>query len=452
MGIGRAFPGLDAPPRGRGPECLKQEGRSADSRGMSRNSERMRRPGADSQTLPRVDHFVPTVLAWRALNEWDEVKGQVVRSDARVAELLLGLVRDTAAARYDEKQLLDVVADYALRAFPNATNFVLVSRDEESDDLIVLRAQTREGRATETVQLSRTIAERAMADDCAMLYVSGAEGLSATESVVLSRMETAICAPLRDNQGPFGVVQLDVRRPGRGRFTRDDVDLLTVFACQASLSLEHLRVLQQQQRAFTSTINALLHSLTLRDPETARHSERVMEVAMWIGRQLPLDGERLEVLRLAALLHDLGKQGVRDEVLFKPDRLTDVERAEMDTHAAHTQNILDRIVYPLPLRDVPRVAAWHHEKLDGSGPFGVPGDQLPIESRILSVADVFDALMSPRPYREALSPRRALLVIENGVGVDWDPGVIAALRACLPDVLADVYAVGGESDASSAAA
>lgn len=422
---------------------------------MANSPEKPRRNVLDSQTLPRVDSFVPTVLAWRALNEWDEVKGQVVRSDARVAELLLGLVRDTAAARYDEQQLLDVVAKYALRAFPNATNFVLVSRDEQNDDLVVLRAETHEGRSAETVQLSRTIAERAMSEDCALLYVSGSGGGSATESQVISRMETAICAPLRDGQGPFGVLQLDVRRPKRGRFTKDDMDLLTVFASQASLSLEHLRVLQQQQQAFASTINALLHSLTLRDPETARHSERVQEVAVWIGRQLKLDAGRLEVLRVSALLHDLGKQGVSDEVLFKPDRLTDLERAEMATHAAHTQNILDRIVYPLPLRDVPKIAAWHHEKMDGTGPFGIPGADIPLESRILSVADVFDALSSPRPYREALSPRRALVIMENGENVDWDPEVIAALRACLHDVLADVYAVGpesGESEPPAAAA
>jgi putative two-component system response regulator len=83
--------------------------------------------------------------------------------------------------------------------------------------------------------------------------------------------------------------------------------------------------------------------------------------------------------------------------------------------------------------------------MDGTGPFGVPGDQIPIESRILSVADVFDALLSPRPYREALSPRRALLILENGENVDWDPEVVAALKACLHDVLADVYAVGGDA-------
>ena len=101
---------------------------------------------------------------------------------------------------------------------------------------------------------------------------------------------------------------------------------------------------------------------------------------------------------------------------------------------------------------MPRIAAWHHEKLDGTGPFGIPGDQLPLECRILSVADVFDALMSPRPYREALSPRRALMILENGENVDWDAGVIAALKACLSDVLADVYAVGDAGEPPAIAA
>jgi len=417
---------------------------------MSTTPNRFLRPSADSQMLPRIDRFVPTVLARRALNEWDEVQGQVVRSDARIAELLLGLVRDTSAARYDEVRLLDVIAEYALRAFPNASNFVLVRRDEEGGDLVVLRARTPEGDARDEVTLSRTIAERAMNEDCALLYADTAAGGPATESMVLSRMETAICAPLRDGRGPFGVVQLDIRRPRRGRFTSADVDLLSVFAAQASFALEHVAVLQEQQRAFFSTINALLHSLTLRDPETAQHSERVQDVAVWIARQLGLAGERLEVVRVAALLHDLGKQGVSDEVLYKPEKLTAIERAEMDTHAAHTQNILDRIVYPAALRDVPRIAAWHHEKLDGTGPFAIPGDQVPLESRILSVADAFDALMSPRPYREALSPRRALLILENGQDVDWDERVVAALRACLQDVLADVYALGGAEDAAAA--
>jgi putative nucleotidyltransferase with HDIG domain len=419
---------------------------------MSLSDDRLRRPNQDSLVLPRVDTFVSQVLAHRSLTDWGEVHGQVVRSDARIAELLLGLVRDTAAARYDEQRLLGVIAEVALKAFPNATNFALVRRDPELDDLVVLRAQTHEGEVTDAVLLSRTIAERAMAEDCALMYVRAGSEEEASESQVLTRMETAMCAPLRDGRGPFGVVQLDIRRPRRGRFSQADVDLLSVFASQASLALEHLAIIQEQQRAFTTTIGALLHSLTLRDPETAQHSERVSEAAVWIARQFGLAGEPLEVVRVAALLHDLGKQGVSDEVLFKPDRLTDEERAEMDTHAAHTRNILDRIVYPAGLRDVPRIAAWHHEKLDGTGPFGIPGDQIPLASRILAVADVFDALMSPRPYREALTPRRALMILENGANVDWDAEVIAALRKCLIDVLADVYAVGDSADPPAEAA
>jgi HD-GYP domain-containing protein (c-di-GMP phosphodiesterase class II) len=93
--------------------------------------------------------------------------------------------------------------------------------------------------------------------------------------------------------------------------------------------------------------------------------------------------------------------------------------------------------------------------MNGTGPFGVEGSQIPLESRILSVADAFDALMSPRPYREALRPSRALLVLENGENVDWDPEVLAALRRCLSDVLAYVYAVEpeeGEAEPPAAAA
>jgi putative nucleotidyltransferase with HDIG domain len=252
-------------------------------------------------------------------------------------------------------------------------------------------------------------------------------------------METAICAPLMDHQRPFGVIQLDVRRPARGRFTREDVDLLSVFASQVSLALEHLRMGQQQRRAFESTITALLYSLTLKDPDAAAHSERVQAVAIELGRHLGLSADELEVLRVAALLHDLGKQGVSDEVLFKPDRLTDAEREEMSRHAALTQDILDKIVYPEHLRDVPRIAAWHHEKMDGTGPFRISGDSLPMACRILAVADVFDALLSQRVYRDPMPPKAVLAILKRGRGTEWDTRVVGAVQARVGDLLVKVY-------------
>ena len=135
------------------------------------------------------------------------------------------------------------------------------------------------------------------------------------------------------------------------------------------------------------------------------------------------------------------------QVLFKPARLNEAESAEMAQHAEHTQSILDMIEYPEELRDVPRIAAYHHEKIDGTGPFGVAGDNIPRAARIISVADVFDALMSARSYKPALPPEMALARLAAGKGRDWDEAAVDALHAVVGDVLTEVYGIEpGRSD------
>jgi HD-GYP domain-containing protein (c-di-GMP phosphodiesterase class II) len=382
----------------------------------------------------------PTVLAWRPAEDWGDVRGLVVRTDARVAELMLSLVRETAAARNEEARLLDVIARFAFRAFPNASHHVLVARHHDEAPLRTLIAAAKSGDHSR-VPLSRTIVDRVLRDGHAMLYVQGPDPSREAESIVLSRLETAIVAPLMGSRKPFGVLQLDVRRPARGRFTQEDMEMLSVFASQVGLALEHLWLHQQQQRAFQSTISALVHSLLLKDPESAKHSERVQLVSLAIGRRLGLSPTETEILSVASLLHDLGKQGVSDEVLFKPGKLTAEEKQEMDLHAAYTQSILDMIEYPANLWDVPRIAAYHHEKIDGSGPFGVAGDDIPRAARIISVADVFDALVSSRRYKSAMSPQDVLALLKRGQGHDWDAVVVRALRDVADEVLREVYAM-----------
>ncbi len=386
--------------------------------------------GAEEQT--------PTVLASRPLANWGELQSQVVRSDAFVAELLLGFMRETASARADETRLLEVIATFAFQAFPEATHHVLVARDEHSGEMRPLVARSRSGDRP-LVALSRTIVGRVLDERCALLFSRGQAHIDAAHSVIMSRLETAICAPLMGSRYPFGIIQLDIRSPGKGRFTRQDVDLLSVFAGQAGLALEHLNMAKQQRRALHSTINALMYSLTLKDPEAAHHSERVQAISLELGRRLGLATTELESLSVAAILHDLGKQGVRDEVLFKPDRLDAAESAEMAQHAEHTQSILDMIEYPEELRDVPRIAAYHHEKLDGTGPFGIERVDIPVQTRIISVADVFDALVSPRVYKDPLTPDKALEILEQGRDRDWDGTVIDALKAALPVAMTRIY-------------
>src|SRR5262245_13027179 len=353
---------------------------------------------------------------------------------------MLSLVRETAAARNDEARLLAVIARFAFEAFPTATHHLLAAREHEEAPLRTLIARARTGDGTR-VPLSRTIVYRVLRDGHALLLLQGQELGGPKESIVMARLETAIVAPLAGIHRPFGVLQLDVRKPARGRFAQNDLDMLSVFASQVGLALEHLWLHQQQQRAFQSTIGALVHSLTLKDRDAAQHSERVQKVSLAIGERLGLSRPVVEVLSVAALLHELGKQGVRDEVVFKPGQLTEAERQEMDLHAAHTQTILDMIDYPADLWAVPRIAAYHHEKMDGSGPFGVAGDDIPLAARIISVADVFDALVSERSYKPALPAERALAKLEAGRGRDWDTAAVDALRAVAGDVLTETYGV-----------
>ncbi len=290
-----------------------------------------------------------------------------------------------------------------------------------------------------------------MKEGCALLYVQAQQAGPSSESILMTRMETAIIAPLMSKGRSFGILQLDVRRPVKAHFTTEDMQMLSVFASQVSLSLEHLWVHRQQQLAFQSTIAALVHSLTLKDEDTAKHSARVQRIALLVGRQLGLGAVEIEVLSTAALLHDLGKQGVSDEVLFKTGAFTPEERREMELHAAHTQGILDMIQYPSHLWDVPRIAAYHHEKLDGTGPFGVAGEDIPMAARIIAVADVFDALASTRRYRAAMPPAAVLAKLESGKGTDFDPAIVDALAAVLGDVMLEVYGIESPGDSEDGA-
>lgn len=142
-----------------------------------------------------------------------------------------------------------------------------------------------------------------------------------------------------------------------------------------------------------------------------------------------LSDDQVEAVRVAGLLHDVGKIGVPEAILTKAGGLTSEEKSIMRNHVRLTREILAKIHFSDDLHDVPIIASQHHERLDGSGyPDGLRGEELLLESRILAVADVFDALTSHRYYREPVSEQEALAEIEQGAGVLFDEDVIEALK------------------------
>lgn len=184
---------------------------------------------------------------------------------------------------------------------------------------------------------------------------------------------------------------------------------------------------------FDGGVEALAQALEEKDAYLHGHSQRVAEYALAIARQLGLDAAALETIKLGGHLHDIGKIGVREEVLHKPGGLTEAEYRHIMEHPT----IGARILEPL-MRDRPPVIAIvrsHHERIDGKGlPDGVKAETLPLVVRIVSVADALDAMTSKRPYRDALKPERALEELRRQRGIQWDPAAVDGFLQAYPDV------------------
>jgi putative nucleotidyltransferase with HDIG domain len=189
--------------------------------------------------------------------------------------------------------------------------------------------------------------------------------------------------------------------------------------------------------AYLGTIRALAVALDARDPYTAGHSERVSAISVAVGRRMQLDAAELEVPRLGALLHDIGKIGISDHILMKPTRLTHEEYETIKEHPLLGARILRNIPYLAP--HIP-IVELHHERPDGKGyPHGLQGTGIPLLARIVHVADAFDAMTSARAYRPALGTSHGLRELWRCAGSEFDAEVVHALGECLP-TLAGLYA------------
>jgi putative two-component system response regulator len=180
---------------------------------------------------------------------------------------------------------------------------------------------------------------------------------------------------------------------------------------------------RELQKLFIDAIESLVSALEAKDKYTAGHSRRVTKIAVDSGRILGLDGEELENLRWAALLHDIGKIGIDSTVQNKPGTLTPTEYDYILTHCS----IGPGIVEPLVNAKIVEVIRHHHDSYDGSGPKQkVRGDEIPLGARILAVADSFDAMTSDRPYRPAMTAAKAIAEIKKCAGTQFDPAVVKA--------------------------
>lgn len=228
---------------------------------------------------------------------------------------------------------------------------------------------------------------------------------------------------LRTNDRIVGVLYIS-RTADQPAIDGHERRMLMICASQIAASFDNSRLYRQQQDQYFQTIQAFAALIDARDAYTHGHSEQVMRYAVRLGELINLSPEHIKHIRYGALIHDIGKIGVRDNVLLKPGRLTDEEFAHIQRHPSVGADILRHI---RALRHVIPLIEFHHERLDGSGyPAGLKGEEITKDVRILAISDAFDAMTSSRAYRNAMSREQAFAELRRGRGTLWDAELVDA--------------------------
>lgn len=257
-------------------------------------------------------------------------------------------------------------------------------------------------------------------------------------------MRSSYTLPIFELEQLRGFIFFDSRQ--KDYFREPAVFQITLFAhLLAQLVLSHLARL----RTLIAALRISIGMLHYRDPETGNHLERMARFALLIAEEMvnkgqaDLDDEELDDIYRFAPLHDIGKVGIPDRILLKPERLNDQEWTVMKTHSDIGRSIIDRLIEEFDFAGMPhieilrQIAELHHEKPDGSGyPHGLAGDQVPLAARIVGVSDIFDALTSERPYKQAWTNQEALRELEQmSLENRADSACVAALKNRLDEVL-----------------
>ena len=260
--------------------------------------------------------------------------------------------------------------------------------------------------------------------------LAGAAVLPAWREVVQNEGLSAYYAvPLLSKGQVLGVIE--VLHHQAWPLSLEWLSTLETLADQATIAIDHAKLVTELERrnselrlAYDENIEGWARALDMRDRETEGHSRRVTEMTYELCQLIGFTSDQLVNVRRGALLHDIGKMGIPDAVLLKPGQLTDDEWTLMKKHPEYAANLLTPIAFLHPALEIPQ---HHHEKWDGSGyPLGLKGNAIPLAARAFAVVDVYDALMSDRPYRPAWTWEKTMAHIRSNAGTHFDPEVVEA--------------------------
>ncbi|UCG78944.1 MAG: HD domain-containing protein [Nitrospirota bacterium] len=234
---------------------------------------------------------------------------------------------------------------------------------------------------------------------------------------------SVILCPLIGKKGAIGIL-IVANLEGGEEFYSNDIKLMAAIAQQSALFIENTVLIREMEHFLIATIQSFVKVLEASSQWTAGHTERVTEYALAIASELGMAPDQKERLKICCLLHDIGKIATPKDILNKPSYLTDEEWKEIKLHPSTGAGILEGLE---KFSDITNCIRYHHEHYDGvKSVHGLKGDDIPVNARILAVADAFDAMTSDRPYRKKKSTQDAVIEIQDHSGSQFDPGVVFA--------------------------
>ena len=258
-----------------------------------------------------------------------------------------------------------------------------------------------------------------------------------------SEIEISILQPVHIRRTLHGVINIRIISQF-GRITPGQLDVLTILSNAAASAMANHRLYQDVQRSYLEAIRGLANAIEARDRYTAGHTDRVTRLAELVAHALDWDEQQVTHLQMGCTLHDIGKIGVPDSILNKQTILTDDERKKMTSHPEVGLKIIRGIDLSKPA--IPYIRS-HHERWDGKGyPKGLKGDEIPIEGRLLSVVDTFDAILSDRPYRKGASLSVAVSELIKYRAIQFDPNIVDIFLLVLRRGEVDFEAMYGRSE------
>ncbi len=347
----------------------------------------------------------------------DQVK--LERENIRLNEIMsFYKISEAMTFEINPEKLLKLILETAIREFKAdyaAAHFIEHDGSMKMHDSIILDKSLADTFARFSQDLANEVGYKGKP-----LIINDEDAYARTGSKTI---KSALCHPLL-TKGKVSGTLIVIRSHNLRKFTTGEMTTLSLFANKAAIEFENARLYRNLEDAYFDTVAVLSNAIETRDRNTGGHTERVWRITYDIAAILGWKTESLKELRMGAMLHDIGKIGVPDAILNKPGPLDPDEFAIMKKHPEIGAAMIEKIVFLNPA--LPYIL-YHHERYDGKGyPFGLAGDDIPIQGRLLAVVDTYDAITSDRPYRKGKSSANAIEEILRNSGSQFDPLVVDA--------------------------